>query len=372
MLTSVLCLGFRHAPHTLQPWAQLTTGRPAALEPAPEAAAVAQNLAQLLRCDRALLAPSTLHPYWDLFDVLAKDHLAIHADAGNYPTARGGIERVAARGIRTTTFAAQDSVALEFLLHRDRLAGCRPVVVTDRICTETGRTAPLRDYLKLARERDGYLVIDDTQALGILGREPGRDSPYGPGGAGSPSWHGVEGPELIIGNSLANGSAAPLAILASNARLIAKFEKPSASRVHSSPPSLAVVSAVQQAVTINATRGDLRRARLAKLVQHFRDGLREIGLSTLGGLFPVQTLQVIPDIEPQRLYRWLLSFGVRAVLRSVQNMRGAVLSFVVTLLYTGSDIGRCVDALQQSCMLIRHERGKPGHALGRAGSGILA
>lgn len=80
--TSVLYLGFRHAHPTLRPWAQLTTGRPAALEAAPEAERVAQDLAQLLRCERAVLAPSTLHLYWDLFDVLARDHIAIYADAG--------------------------------------------------------------------------------------------------------------------------------------------------------------------------------------------------------------------------------------------------------------------------------------------------
>ena len=91
--TSVLYLGIRHAHHTLRPWAQLTTGRPAALEPAPEAVAVAQDLAQLLGCERAVLAPSTLHLYWDLFDVLANDRIAIYADAGIYPIARWGIER---------------------------------------------------------------------------------------------------------------------------------------------------------------------------------------------------------------------------------------------------------------------------------------
>src|SRR6267378_2039427 len=121
--TSVLYLGFLHAHSALRPWAQLTTGRPAAFEPAPEAVALAQDLAQLLRCERAVLAPSTLHLYWDLFDVLANERIAIYADAGTYPIARWGIERAAAKGVRTATFPPHDSAALEFLLHRDRRAG---------------------------------------------------------------------------------------------------------------------------------------------------------------------------------------------------------------------------------------------------------
>ncbi len=66
--TSALYLGMRHAHGTLPPWLQLTTGRPAALKEAPEAVRLSEDIAQLLRCERALLAPSTLHLFWDLFE----------------------------------------------------------------------------------------------------------------------------------------------------------------------------------------------------------------------------------------------------------------------------------------------------------------
>jgi len=370
--TSVLYLGMRHTRDALSPWAQLTTGRPAALEPAPEAERVAQELAQLLRCERAALAPSTLHLFWDLFDVLASERIAIYADAGTYPIARWGIERAAAKGVRAATFPTHDPAALEDLLQRDRGAGYRPVVVTDGLCPATGRTAPLPDYLSLVRGESGYLVLDDTQALGILGRDPGRAAPYGRGGAGTPAWHGVEGPELIMASSMAKGFGAPLAVIAGNAELIAKFENLSLTRVHSSPPSLAVINAAERALAVNEQRGDSLRSHLEKLVRHFRDALRQIGLSAQGGLFPVQTLTAIPGVDPERLYRRLLSFDVRAVLHSARYMPGAALSFLITVMHTRSDIGRCMEALQHSCVLTRHECGKRDDALSRAGSGILA
>ncbi|HXC24623.1 MAG TPA: hypothetical protein VNU46_01825, partial [Gemmatimonadaceae bacterium] len=145
--TSALYLGFRHAHDALRPWAQLTTGRPAALEPAPEAVVLAQDLAQLLGCEGAALAPSTLHLFWDLFDVLARDRIAIYVDGGTYPIARYGVERAAAKGVPTSTFPAHDPAALASLLQRDRTTGRRPVVVADGLCTATGRTVPLADYL---------------------------------------------------------------------------------------------------------------------------------------------------------------------------------------------------------------------------------
>ena len=234
--TSALYLGFRHAHDALPPWTQLTTGRPAALEPAPEAVVLAQDLAQLLGCERAVLVPSTLHLFWDLFDVLAHDRIAIYVDAGTYPIARYGVERAAAKGVPTSTFPGHDPAALASLLQRDRATGRRPVVVTDGLCTATGRTAPLADYLKLIRGWNGYLVVDDTQAFGILGANPAPAAPYGRGGAGTPACRALTGPGLIIGSSLAKGFGAPLAVLAGSAEVIAKFEGLSGTRVLSSPP----------------------------------------------------------------------------------------------------------------------------------------
>jgi 8-amino-7-oxononanoate synthase len=370
--TSVLYLGIRHPHYALRPWTQLTTGRPAALGPPPEAVSVAQDLARLLCCERAVLAPSTLHLYWDLFDVLANDRIAIYADAETYPIPRWGIERAAAKGIRTATFQTHDPGALEDLLHRDLRAGYRPVVVTDGLCAGTGRTAPLPDYLKLVQERNGYLVVDDTQALGILGKDRAHDAPYGRGGAGTPAWHSIEGPpELIMGSSLAKGFGAPLAVIASNAELIGRFEDLSATRVHSSPPSLAVIRAAQRALAVNEKRGDHLRHHLAKLVRHFRDGLLQIGLSVRGGLFPIQTLRAIPGVNPETLYRRLLSFGVRAVLRSARHVPGAALSFLITVLHTRSEIGRCVETLQHSCVPMRNQRPRRDRASSRTVSGVL-
>ncbi len=370
--TSALYLGFRHAHGTLRPWAQLTTGRPAALERTPEAERVAAALAQLMRCERAALAPSTLHLYWDLFDLLARDGIAIYADASGYPIARWGIERVAAKGVRTTTFPAHDAAALGYLLHQERHGGYRPVLVTDGVCPQTGRTAPLPDYLRLVRQWDGYVVVDDTQALGILGEAPARDARYGRGGAGTPAWYGVQGPGLIVGSSLAKGFGAPLAVIAGDARLIARFEDLSATRVHSSPPSLAAISAAEQALALNEKRGNLLRARLMKIVRFFREKLHQIGLSALGGLFPVQTLRAIPDIDPQRLYRQLLDCGVKAVLRSAKDMSDGALTFLITVLHTRSDIDRCMDALQHALVLVRHQHERRNHALRRERSDTFA
>ena len=345
----------RHPHNSLRPWVELTTGRPAAIESPREGERLAHELARLLGQERATLGTSTLHLFWDLFDVLATDRIAIYTDAGAYPIARWGIERVAAKGVPTADFRSHDTAALEALLHRDRRSGFRPVVVTDGLCPISGRTAPLPDYLRLVRARSGYLVVDDTQALGILGRDPAPTVPYGSGGAGSPAFHSIEGPEMIVASSLAKGFGAPLAAIAGSVQVISKFEGLSSTRVHSSPPSLAALAAGERALIINTSQGDNLRGRLWNLVHRFRDHLRQLGLSAFGGFFPVQTLKPIPDVEAGQLHDRLTSLGVKTVLHQVRNGLGVRLSFLITTLHSPADIDRGVDVLQRACAQTRRQ-----------------
>jgi 8-amino-7-oxononanoate synthase len=353
--TSALYLGMRHAHHSLRPWLELTTGRPAALDTPREAERVAHHAARLVGCEQATLGTSTLHLFWDLFDMLARDSIAVYTDAGAYPIARWGIERAIARGVPTTDFQSHDAAALADAVDRCRGSGLRPVVVTDGLCPATGEAAPLPEYLRLVRAERGYLVIDDTQALGVLGYHPAPKAPYGWGGAGTPAWYGIKGPELIIVSSLAKAFGAPLASIAGSALLIAKFKQSSSTRVHCSPPSLAAIAAAERALVINATRGDQIRAHLLRLVQRFRDQLKELGLGAAGGIFPVQTLRPIQNLEMDRLHHRLLRLGVKTVLHRISNARDAGLSFLITGRHTPADIDAGINALLQARAFARRQ-----------------
>lgn len=96
--TSALYLGMRHPTRTLPSWQALTSGRPATLDEPEGARSVAMALARLQGCETGTLLPSTLHLFWDLLGVLTRKPLHIFADAGLYPVARWGVQRIAAQG----------------------------------------------------------------------------------------------------------------------------------------------------------------------------------------------------------------------------------------------------------------------------------
>jgi 8-amino-7-oxononanoate synthase len=342
--TSALYLGFRHPSASLAPWEQLTTGVPAALRAPAATDRVAAALAALIGCRRATLATSTLHLFCDLFVVLADRDASIHVDGDAYPIARWGVERAAARGVAASSFAHSDP---EALLRDVRTAAARrrrPIVLTDGFCPGRG-PAPLRAYRDVVVRYGGLLVVDDTQALGVLGERPGPDAPYGRGGGGSLRRQDVSAPNVIVGASLAKGFGAPVAVLAGDAATVALFEERAETRVHCSPPSAAAVRAAARAVTLNGPVGEPRRARLAEVVRRFRAGAAAAGFEPRGGLFPVQTLAGVGDAAA--LHVRLRRLDVHTVLHADEG-RPARLSFVFTARHEPAEIDAAVDALSSA------------------------
>jgi 8-amino-7-oxononanoate synthase len=333
--TSALYLGLEHNSQSLPGWESLTLGKPAALQAPQGADRVERRLAELIGCERALLARSTLHLFWDLFALLAQANVNIFLDAGSYPIVQWGVERAACSGTLVKRFRQHDPEALKkALASADEKP---PVIVTDGYCPGCGRPAPLAEYLELTRTRSGFVVVDDSQVLGIFGR-PAPWASYGTGGGGSMQRQGISSNRCIIGSSLAKAFGAPVAVLAGSSAIVGEFESRSATRVHCSPPSASDIAATTRSLAINDARGDALRTKLAQRVSLFRQGLQRLGLVALSGLFPVQPIHLPDRVNVQRFHDELSQRGVEAVLHRRQGGKRARISFVVTARHSPTEI----------------------------------
>src|SRR5438067_825440 len=110
---SALYLGFNHPRQSLKEWGQFTLGKPSALDELTGTRAVEQALAALTGCERTLLAPSTLHIFWDLFRLVARSGTLILVDRNCYPTAQWGVERAEAAGTPVRRLTALDKPQIE-------------------------------------------------------------------------------------------------------------------------------------------------------------------------------------------------------------------------------------------------------------------
>lgn len=342
--TSALYLGMRHPSRSLAQWDSLTIGRPAALASPPGSREAAERLAALQGCECGLLAPSTLHLFWDLFGALSGLRVAIYLDAGVYPIARWGAERAAARGVPAREFPHHDAHGLLRQLKQDA-SRRRPLIVADGFCPGCGASAPVADYLDCARSFGGLLILDDTQALGILGQSPDNHAPFGRGGGGSLPWSDSHGPDVLLISSLAKGFGAPVAVLSGSEKLVRMFEERSETRVHTSPPSVAAINAASRALDLNDDEGDEMRLQLARLISRFRHRLRSAGFGVSGGLFPVQTLAPMRELDAPTLHERLLRAGIRTVLHHERQGDGALISFIIRASHSPDEIDSAVEAL---------------------------
>lgn len=337
--SSALYLGMRHAygSETPRGWDALTLGKPAALQEPPGAAEVARGLAALQGCEASTLLPSTLHLYLDLFGMLARGRAALLVDGAAYPIARLCAACAFKAGPAPQAFRHGDTASLARMAGGCRVRDLRPVVLADGYSPGDRRPPPLADYADIARRAGGLLVLDDTQALGVLGER----------GGGSLRLHGLAGAPVLVGASLAKGFGAPLAALGGSAQLVGRFEQRSATRTHASPPSAAVIAAARRALRENQERGDHLRGMLLARVRQFRGGLAEAGIACLGGEFPVQVVP-LPAAGPGDGRAAAVAAALNAVL--LCRGTGPALAFLLRADHAPYDVAHVV------ALLIHHLR----------------
>ncbi len=312
--TSALYLGMKHSSEDLLAWDSLTTGVPAALKEPKLARQLSGQLAKMMGAEAGIAYPSTLHLFRDLFDLMIREDVLFLLDDKAYPISSWGIDGAWVKSVQVLHFPHGDSQRLKGLLRSNLRKGQRPVIVTDGWCPQCGRAMPLQTYISLLKPFGGILVIDDTQALGILGKRPTRQMPYGFGGGGILPWLGLQGSNIVIGSSLAKGFGVPFAVLAGDNILVKKIRQHSLTQVHCSPPSSADFRAAQQALQINTQHGDTLRQLLYQNVLFFKQELWNAGIYTSGGIFPVQLLKEITKEGALYLLDRLSEKEVQAIL----------------------------------------------------------
>jgi 8-amino-7-oxononanoate synthase len=343
--TSSLYLGLAHDSNSLRPWKQYTGGKPAALHSLPGSRSLASDLAFLAGCEAATLLPSTLHAFWDLFGIWPARRCAVYVDAAAYEIGKWGAERAAAQGAALRSFRHYDAAALDAALRLTAAKTRLPVVVADGFCPSCGTSAPVAEYLDCLRPYGGYLVLDDTQALGILGHGPSRRFPLGRGGGGTMRWYGIRDPQAVLVASLAKAFGVPLAVVAGAHEIVDRFERASGTRIHCSPVPAPALHAAEHALAVNAYEGDRLRLSLCSLVGRLRSKLETSTLRPRGGTFPVQTFAGTRAAPVAYLQRRLAAAEIETLATRDRTTGALRLSAIVTATHSAEDVDRLASVL---------------------------
>jgi 8-amino-7-oxononanoate synthase len=278
---------------------------------------------------------------------LSEEKIGIYMDVGCYEISKWGAESAIARGVPVRRFSHHDHVSLCHMLSEDRKNGLTPVIATDGFCPMCGAHSPISQLLEFAESHAGYLVIDDTQALGVFGCKASTKNPFGAGGGGSLQYFAIKSPNVVICGSLAKAFGAPLAVIAGSAAFIQKFRLKAETPVHCSPPSSADIQAARRSISLNADEGNRWRSYVAVLVSRFRARVLNFDVPTRGSIFPVVNVDPQPIADAKQVHRDLLDGGVKTVLTKSCRDGHAVVTFIMTTLHDPADVDSAADALSR-------------------------
>lgn len=343
--TSSLYLGMKHSSKELDGWQQLTTGRPAILGEVRMAKQVAREIAALQGLEKGLVSPSTLHLYYDLFDWLSHQPIRVYIDEKVYPVSRYGIEKLLLRKIPVCYFRHMDAQHLAQQMALQASSGARPVIITDGWCPACSRPAPVQQYAALVKPHKGWVVVDDTQAIGVLGRGKQAGTPLGSGGGGLLQWLPASTDQVMTIVSLAKGFGVPMAVVSGSKRAIDDFANNSRTRINSSPTSMAHLQAAVNALRINRQEGDARRASLSRNIRLLRSILQTAGIPVNGSLFPVQTITAGTRQHTIALYEALSREKIKAVMVTPHWQQDPALSVILRSDHTTRDMHKLTDAI---------------------------
>jgi len=353
--TSSLYLGMMHGSRELPEWRQLTSGVPAALKESVLSKKIAGKISEMQGLRAGLLAPSTLHLYIDLFRQLSEKRITLFVDIQIYPVSLYGIEQIVLRKIPVIRYRHLDATDLELKIRKFLKGSTLPVIITDGWCPQCGKASPVDVYLKIVQKYNGMLVMDDSQALGVLGKTDSQLH-YGKGGGGLLKWMHVTDERIVSVTSLAKGFGVPVAAISGSKVFIRDFESRSKIRMVSSPVNFAVLSAVIHTLNINQASGDAGRKKLWENVNYFRRQFNETGIPISGGIFPVQTIYSLSQENCFQLHQYLNRREIHTVIVAPHMDHNPGLSIIINANHTSKEIDHLIRGIADYSVQIRHHR----------------
>ncbi|MEP6940452.1 MAG: 8-amino-7-oxononanoate synthase [Rudaea sp.] len=242
-----------------------------------EHARLEEKIARWLRRDRALLFSTGYVANLGVLQTLLGANDVCVEDKLNHASLIDAA-RLAGCGMRRYVHADACSARRQL----DATGETPALLATDGVFSMDGDVAPLRELATLCEARRSALMVDDAHGIGVLGID----------GEGSVGESGLSQRDVpIVMATLGKALGVAGAFVAGSATLIEGLVQFARGYIYTTamPPALAAATSVAIDVARNET---WRRAKLARLVRHFREGASERGIEILPSRTPIQPVLI--------------------------------------------------------------------------------
>jgi 8-amino-7-oxononanoate synthase len=181
-------------------------------------------------------------------------------------------------GARLRRYTHSSAVAVEQLLAEESCE--RAIVATDGVFSMDGDIAPLSALAQICRARGAWLVVDDAHGLGVIGSS-GR-------GSLEDARLGLDDVPVLVG-TLGKAFGTSGAFVAGSDDLIEYLVQRARTYIYTTALPPAIAAATRAALSIADAEG-WRRERLRALIERFRAGALQLGLTLTDSRTPIQAV----------------------------------------------------------------------------------
>ena len=255
-----------------------------------------QKISEFLGTEDTILYGSCFDANGGLFETLLGAEDAIISDALNHASIIDGVRLCKAQRFR---YKNNEMADLEAQLQAADGARFK-LIATDGVFSMDGYIANLKGVCDLADKYDALVMVDDSHAVGFVGKN----------GRGSSEYCGVEGRVDIITGTLGKAlGGASGGYTSGRKEIIDLLRQRSRPYLFSNTVPPAVVSASLKALELAADSPDLRK-KLQENTRYFREAIRNAGFTIKEGTHPIVPIMLGDAVLAQKMAARLLEKGI--------------------------------------------------------------
>jgi len=258
-----------------------------------------QKLSDFLGTEDTILYSSCFDANGGLFETLLSAEDAVISDELNHASIIDGIRLCKARRLR---YRNNDMADLEARLEEARDARVR-LIATDGVFSMDGYLADLKSICDLAEKHDALVMVDDSHAVGFIGRR----------GRGTHEHHEVMDRVDILTGTLGKALGGASGGYTSGRREIIDFlRQRSRPYLFSNTLAPAIVAGSIKAIDMLSESTELRD-HLERNTRQFREGMERLGFDILPGRHPIVPIMLGDAALAQRFAEAMLERGVYVI-----------------------------------------------------------
>jgi glycine C-acetyltransferase len=302
-----------------------------------------EKISHFLGTDDTILYSSCFDANGGLFETLLGENDAVISDELNHASIIDGIRLCKAKRYR---YKNNDMADLEAKLQEADANGARiKLIATDGVFSMDGIIANLKGVCDLADKYDGLVMVDDSHAVGFVGKT----------GKGTSEYNGVEGRVDIITGTLGKAlGGASGGYTTGRKEIIDLLRQRSRPYLFSNSVAPAIVGAALELFTMLEESTALRD-HLEDVTSYYRKRLKEEGFDIIDGVHPCVPVMFYDEKITAEFARRMVEKGVYVVAFSypVVPKGKARIRTQVCADHTKEDIDFVIDCFKQ----VREEMG---------------